>query len=150
MDKAKHDQIIGIIDPTDDMTIATNRSDGFPQATTVSYVNDGLSIYFGTGSGSQKAQNIAADNRVSLTINRPYDTWDDIVGLSMGGHAVAVTDADEIKKITGLLTRKFPQVFDYQPESKGLEDLALFRIDPVVISVLDYTKGFGHCELVTV
>src|ERR1700731_3853356 len=29
-----------------DMTIATVREDGYPQATAVSYVNDGLAVYF--------------------------------------------------------------------------------------------------------
>jgi len=27
---------------------------------------------------------------------------------------------------------------------------AIFRVTPSVISVLDYTKGFGHSDLVTV
>jgi hypothetical protein len=29
------------------------------------------------------------------------------------------------------------------------EDVRIFRLAPVVISVLDYTKGFGHTDLVT-
>jgi hypothetical protein len=29
------------------------------------------------------------------------------------------------------------------------ENAVLFRIEPEVISVLDYSKGFGHTELVT-
>ncbi len=29
------------------------------------------------------------------------------------------------------------------------EDVAVFRVEPEVISVLDYTKGFGHTDLVT-
>jgi hypothetical protein len=28
------------------------------------------------------------------------------------------------------------------------DDVALFRLTPTVISVLDYTKGFGHTDLV--
>jgi hypothetical protein len=31
----------------------------------------------------------------------------------------------------------------------GPEDGAVFRVEPEVISVLDYTKGFGHTDLVT-
>ncbi len=44
MDQALRKQIISIIDDVQDMTIATVRDDGYPQATTVSYVNDGLTI----------------------------------------------------------------------------------------------------------
>jgi hypothetical protein len=27
-------------------------------------------------------------------------------------------------------------------------DVQIFRVTPIVISVLDYTKGFGHTDLV--
>jgi hypothetical protein len=29
------------------------------------------------------------------------------------------------------------------------DEVRLFRVTPVVISVLDYSKGFGHTDLVT-
>lgn len=51
------------------MTSATVRDDDFSQAPTVSYVSDGLIIYFMTTEVAQKAQNIAQDNNGSLTIN---------------------------------------------------------------------------------
>ena len=47
MDSPTRKQVVSIIDDIDDLTIATVRNDGYPQATTVSYVNDGLTIYFG-------------------------------------------------------------------------------------------------------
>jgi hypothetical protein len=38
-----------------------------------------------------------------------------------------------------------------QPESRqpGPADVAIFRLTPAVISVLDYSKGFEHADLVT-
>jgi hypothetical protein len=54
------------------LTIATVREDGYPQATTVSYVNEGLTIYFGCAALSQKAKNIGHSAKVSLTVNLPY------------------------------------------------------------------------------
>lgn len=146
MDQATRNRILSIIDDIDDMTIATVRHDGFPQATTVSYVNDGLTIYFGTDTDSQKATNIAQNKKVSLTINRDYGTWDEIEGLSMAGLATLVTDPAEQQKIAELLFKKFPQIPDYAPEDT--DDVALIRIDPTVISLLNYRKGFGHTELV--
>lgn len=41
MNHPLHKQIVSIINDVNDMTIATVRDDGFPQATTVSYFNDG-------------------------------------------------------------------------------------------------------------
>ncbi|WP_050929608.1 pyridoxamine 5'-phosphate oxidase family protein [Aestuariivita boseongensis] len=140
-------QITQIITETDDMTIATVRPDGFPQATTVSYVSDGMTIYFGTSDDSQKAKNIAANNKISLTINRPYDSWDSICGISMGGFAHRVSDPDELTRVGQLMLEKFPQIAELEGLMPG--EAALFRIEPVAISLLDYTKGFGHTENVT-
>lgn len=146
MNKSTRKQIISIIDDINDMTIATVRKDGYPQATTVSYVNDSLTIYFGTAFASQKAQNITQNNKVSLTINRAYNNWDEIEGLSISGLATQVLDPTEQQKISGLLIEKFPQITEYAPED--IEEVALFRIDLKFISLLDYHKGFGHTELI--
>src|SRR5690606_31519268 len=113
---------------------------------TVSFVNDGLAIYFGTWIKSQKAQNIARNDKVSITINRPYTTWDDIEGLSIGARARLVTDAQEQVRIGELMFKKFPQIAQYGGEMQG-EEMAFVRVDPVVISLLDYSKGFGHADL---
>ena len=146
MDPGLKQEIISILDDANDMTIATVREDGFPQATTVSYVNDGLEIYFGCAANSQKAKNLAHNNKVSLTVNLPYASWNDIRGLSLGGKAERVTDPQEAEQAGQLMFEKFPQIARYAPAE--LEDIALFRVTPEVISVLDYRKGFGHTDLV--
>ena len=63
MDPGLKKEILSILDDASDMTIATVREDGYPQATTVSYVNDGLTIYFGCAANSQKAGNLARTAR---------------------------------------------------------------------------------------
>jgi general stress protein 26 len=89
------------------MTIATIREDGYPQATIVSYVNDGLTIYFGCAARSQKATNIARCDKVSLTVNLPYASWDEIRGLSIGGKAERVADPRELDRVGGSCSRNF-------------------------------------------
>jgi nitroimidazol reductase NimA-like FMN-containing flavoprotein (pyridoxamine 5'-phosphate oxidase superfamily) len=148
MDPRLRQEIISILDNADDMTIATVREDGYPQATTVSYVNDGLKIYFGCAAGSQKAKNLARDSKVSFTVNLPYASWNDIRGLSIGGRAERVTDPREADQVSQLMFEKFPQIAGYAPAE--LEAIVLFRVTPEVISVLDYRKGFGHADLVKV
>ena len=145
----QREKVIATLDAADDLTIATVRADGFPQATTVSFVNDGDVIYFGTSGQSQKAQNITRDNRVSVTINPTYKSWSDIKGLSLGGRARRVSSPEELRKVFALMAEKFPQITQYVQPQSG-EDLALYRIDPEVISILDYTRGFGHTEYVQV
>lgn len=144
----QRDQVISIISAAADLTIATNRSDGYPQATTVSFVNDGLSVYFGTWSQSQKAKNIAADDRVSLAITDPYKTWNDIKGVSIGGRARKLTDPAELAKVGALMLKKFPQITSFAKTMQSAE-MAMFRVDAEVISILDYSAEFGHTELLT-
>lgn len=143
----QREKVVATLDAADDLTIATLREDGFPQATTVSFVNDGDTIYFGASAQSQKARNIERDNRVSVTVNPIYKSWGEIKGLSLGGRARRVSATEELGKIFTLMTEKFPQLMQYVQPQSG-EDLALYRIDPEVISILDYAKGFGHTEYV--
>tara|TARA_R110000772_G_scaffold11226_8_gene35330 strand:- start:2897 stop:3343 length:447 start_codon:yes stop_codon:yes gene_type:complete len=148
MNEAQRDQLLSIIENVNDMTIATVRDDGFPQATTVSFVSDGLKIYFATSADSQKARNIEKNDKVSITLDCPYGSWEEIRSLSAAGHAVAVDDPDDIEKIWALMLKKFPQAAGYET----IVDTAvtIFRIDPVIFSLLDYSKEFGHTELVEV
>jgi nitroimidazol reductase NimA-like FMN-containing flavoprotein (pyridoxamine 5'-phosphate oxidase superfamily) len=131
------------------MTLATLRPDGWPQATTVGYVNEGLTVWFLCGLESQKAKNLARDDRVSLTID--HDTPDimAITGLSMAARARPVTDRAEAEKVLRMLPLKYSDGPPLEMKMPTPDEVALFRIEPVVISVLDYSKGFGHTDLVT-
>jgi nitroimidazol reductase NimA-like FMN-containing flavoprotein (pyridoxamine 5'-phosphate oxidase superfamily) len=151
MDESMKRKILALLDSHRIMTIATLRPDGWPQATTVGYVNEGLTLWFLCGLESQKARNLAHDNRVSLTID--HDTPDimAITGLSMAARAHRVTDQAEAQKVLDLMPLKYA---DAPPQTAQLkmpapEEVALFRIAPEVISVLDYTQGFAHTDLVT-
>ncbi len=139
-------KILDILARHNNMTIATLRPDGYPQATTVGYASDGLIIYFGCGVHSQKAHNIARDDRVSAAIDEDHANWAEIDGLSLAGRAARVTDATELARVGGLFLAKFPQVAAFSPEDRA--NTVIIRITPTVISVLDYTKGFGHSDLV--
>jgi nitroimidazol reductase NimA-like FMN-containing flavoprotein (pyridoxamine 5'-phosphate oxidase superfamily) len=148
MDETLEKKILGLLDRHRLMTIATNRPDGWPQATTVGYVNDGLTIYFLCSPQSQKAANLARDNRVSLTIDHDVSDPMAITGLSMAAQAQPVTDPTEVAKAMNLLGTRYPEYAAF-PMPKP-EEILVFRLEPKVISVLDYSKGFGHTDLVTV
>jgi nitroimidazol reductase NimA-like FMN-containing flavoprotein (pyridoxamine 5'-phosphate oxidase superfamily) len=151
MDESLKQKILALLDSHRIMTVATLRPDGWPQATTVGYVNDGLTLWFLCGLESQKAKNLARDNRVSLTID--HDTPDilSITGLSMAARAYRVSDRAEAQKVLGMLPLRYPDApaATAQMKMPAPEDVALFRVVPELISVLDYTKGFAHTDLVT-
>ena len=136
--------IAAILGVATDLAIATVRADGWPQVTTVSFVADGTRIYFGTWTKSRKAQNIERDPRVSISVTPPYTEWSNIRGLSMSGKALRVTDAAELGRVFELMVSKFPQIGQFLKADDV--EMALYRVDPEVVSILDYTQGFGHTE----
>jgi nitroimidazol reductase NimA-like FMN-containing flavoprotein (pyridoxamine 5'-phosphate oxidase superfamily) len=150
MDQATRSKILALLDQHRIMTIATLRPDGWPQATTVGYANEGLTIYFLCGLDSQKARNLARDDRVSLTIDHDTPQVMEITGLSMAARAQAVLDAAEGEKVLRLLFAKYPAQGSLPVQMPSPAEVRIFRVTPTVISVLDYSKGFGHTELVTV
>lgn len=151
MDESIRQKILALLDQHRIMTIATLRPDGWPQATTVGYVNEGLTLWFLCGLESQKASNLARDGRVSITIDHDTANLMAITGLSMAARAHGVTDRQEAEKVLRMLPLKYP---DAPPETAsmklpGPDEVAIFRVEPEIISVLDYTKGFAHTDLVT-
>ena len=148
MDATIRGKILKLLDEHRVMTIATLRPDGWPQATTVGYVSEGLTLYFLCGLDSQKARNLARDDRVSLTIDRDTPDIMAIAGLSMAAHAVAVADREEAERVLKLLPAKYPEHTSVPIEMPSPEDVRIFRVKPTVISVLDYSQGFGHTDLV--
>lgn len=149
MDEEIRQKILALLSQHRVMTIATLRQDGWPQATTVGYANEGLTLYFLCGRDSQKAANLARDDRVSLTIDHDTPQVMDIMGLSMAARAQVVVDSDEAQKVLQLLMLKYPEQSAVPLPMPTPEDVRIFRVTPTVISVLDYTKGFAHTDLVS-
>jgi len=151
MEQVIRTKILELLDQHRNMTLATLRPDGWPQATAVGYANDGLTLYFLCGLDSQKATNLARDNRVSLTIDDDTPEVMQITGLSMAARAQPVVDRAEAEHGLRLLMLKYPEQKSL-PASLPMptpENIRIFRLTPTVISLLDYSKGFGHTDLVT-
>lgn len=149
MDEGIRQKILTLLDQHRIMTIATLRPDGWPQATTVGYANEGLTLYFLCGPDSQKAANLARDDRVSLTIDRDTPQVMEITGLSMAARAQVVDDSTEAEQALRLLMLKYPQQASIPLPMPTPADVRIFRVTPKVISVIDDSKGFAHTDLVT-
>lgn len=147
MTPALQKQVLELLDRHRTMSLATLRPDGWPQATTVGFAHDGLTLYFLCGPDSQKASNLARDDRVSLTIDHDTPQVMEITGLSMAAHAQRVADRAEAEKALRLLLQRYPEQDSLPVPMPKPEEVAIFRVKPEVISVLDYSKGFGHTDL---
>jgi nitroimidazol reductase NimA-like FMN-containing flavoprotein (pyridoxamine 5'-phosphate oxidase superfamily) len=141
-------QIVDLLNAHRIMTIATNRPDGWPQATVVGYANDGLIIYCFVARDSQKYSNIVRDPRISLAIANDYPQPLQIKGLSIAARAVEVADAGEIEHAGNVLLRRYPE-YKVMPRPDPAA-VPMLRITPEIVSILDYSKGFGHTDLVRV
>jgi nitroimidazol reductase NimA-like FMN-containing flavoprotein (pyridoxamine 5'-phosphate oxidase superfamily) len=148
MDESLKQKVISLLDGRRTMRIATLRPDGWPQTTAVGYANEGLTIYFLCGKESQKAANLALDDRVSLAIDDDPDQVMEIKGLSMAAHARRVADEAEGAKALALLFTRYPAQQGLSFALPSPAEVAIFRVIPVVISVLDYSLGFAHTDLV--
>lgn len=139
---------IQILDSNRIMAIATVRPDGWPQATLVGYSNEGTLIYFMISRSGQKFANIQRDNRVSLAIGRDFHDPRSIKGLSIAAHASEVTDPMQRDRAVKLLFDQHPGLKSLEP--KGMSESAIMRAAPAIITIVDYSKGFGHSDVLTV
>lgn len=142
------------------MAIATNRPDGWPQTTLVGYINDGFLPYCFIARNSQKHANILRDSRVSVAIGSDAPRPLDIKGLSFAAKASVVSDPSEIEHVCELRLKRYPEYAAVPPpvvqagraqriSTRPSSNVILLRLAPEIISVLDYSKGFGNADLVT-
>jgi general stress protein 26 len=135
------------LDAHEVLTLATQRADGYPQATIVAFAHDGFDLYVAVDARSQKARNIRRNGKVSVAVGRDHRDWGKIRALSMAAHAQVLKKRADIERAQAALAARFPQM-KAMGEADGYEGWAFLRIVPLVVSMLDYTQGFGHTELV--
>ena len=131
------------------MAVATVRQDGWPQTTIVGNANEGILIYFAISRSSQKLANIESDNRVSLAVARDFHDPKSITGLSIAAYASAITDPDQRNRALRLLLEQHPGLKRLEVPTIS-DEMVLMRAAPAIITIIDYSKGFGHSDVLTV
>ncbi|MCK5089686.1 MAG: pyridoxamine 5'-phosphate oxidase family protein [Hyphomicrobiaceae bacterium] len=145
MDETLEAKILDVLKRHYLMALATIRPDGFPQATTVNYVHEDLTLYFAADAASQKAGNIKLNNKVSAAITSETRDFYKLRGLSLSGLATRIVDEQEAQRLSLKLFRALPQSRRFVPRDP--KDLAVFAITPVAIALVDYASGFGKSYL---
>jgi len=128
------------------MSVATLRPDGWPQATLVNYLADGLTLYFLVAQDSQKRANIAADPRVSIAIGG--DDEGPPQGLSLAGLATQVDDPLWVDALNHRIWGT-PEFSRFEPHPSG-HAVALLRFKPQWVSLIDYGSPPGRIHLFAV
>jgi len=128
------------------MSVATLRPDGWPQATLVNYLADGLTLYFLAARESQKLANITADPRVSIAIGG--DAGGPPQGLSLAGRAFLIDDPLWVEALNRRIWGT-PEFARFEPHPAG-HSVALLRFTPLWVSLIDYGSPPGRIQLFSV
>jgi hypothetical protein len=67
-------------------------------------------------------------------------------GVSMAAHAQVLDSRSEIQRVARLVKKRFPSLAEFSDPERD-RGWAFLRLVPRVISVIDYTHGFGHSVL---
>lgn len=139
--------IIKYLDTHRHGALATVREDGSAHVSTVSYVNQGLDIYFMTDPSSRKAKNIAFCNKIAFAVTEDYLDWDEIRGVHLFGTVEWIKDEADLKQVQKMFGDKFPQVHKYlKGYGVTIDIIPFLKISPSKIDYLDYSKGFNHWD----
>ncbi|WP_313004538.1 pyridoxamine 5'-phosphate oxidase family protein [Brevundimonas sp.] len=134
--------ILKLLDGQRLMTLASNRSDGRPQASTLGYLNDGLNLYFVTARDSEKLCNIIADPRVGVAV-RGVAGEGEAVGVSIDGRAEEVTDGDEVQRLNDLILARSPEISPWAP---GGDAVAVVKVIPEQVEAVAVVDGRSHAQ----
>lgn len=140
------DAITALLDRERLMTLACKRPDGWPHATTVGYLNEGLNLYFIVARTSQKFVNLQADPRASVAVRSESGGQGDGVGLSMAGRVVEVVDPAAVERLNREVIARYPQVHVYCPSADAV---AVLHFRPQVISAVGVVDGRSNAETFT-
>lgn len=138
---------ITILDAHRIMAISTLRPDGWPQTTIVGYANEGFDIFFLIFRSSQKFRNIAHDSRIAIAVGEEPDRPSEIEAVYAGAQASEVTEPKQRDYAWRLLVERHPNLKQF--EDPDFKETALMRATCKYVSALDFTKGFGHMEELT-
>jgi general stress protein 26 len=129
--------VIALLEAERLLSLAVNRPDGWPQATTVGYVNEGLNLYIVVARTSQKLANMQADPRVSVAI-RSEARQGDAIGVSMAARATEITDPVLIERLDRSVRKRYPDMHVFGP---GADSIAVVHLSPEVISPVSVIAG---------
>ena len=137
------DAIVALLNRERLMSLALNRPDGWPQVTTVGYLNEGLNLYFIVARSSQKLANVEQDSRASVAIRSESSPNGDAVGVSMSGRVREVLDPSMIERLSRQVAARYPDVHVYCP---GGDAVVVLHFAPEIASCVGVIGGRSEAQ----
>ena len=139
-------RILQLLDECVDLTLATVRPDGAPQANIVNYAHEGLEIFVATDRSSAKVRNLLSCARAALALRGDYSRWSEVRGLSIDAIGeVLADDSADAQRAKDCLTRRFPDTVA-TPTPQDPATTVYLKLTPLRIVLIDYERGYGHRE----
>ena len=114
------------------LTLATASATGIPRAATLTYANDGVTVYVWLNPDATSARNLAQNPVVSFAIDEYSDDWRKTRGIQATGEAEVILRPDEVSRAVELFAEKFPSLERGQPAN-----VSFFRISPSDIQFIE-------------
>ena len=130
------------------MAVSTLRPDGWPQTTFVGYANDGFTLYFVIFRTSQKFTNISADDRISVAIGHEPDDMHEAKAFYAAAFASEVVSQEEREDAWSIMAKRHPNLVGRPTPEQA--QIAIMRAECRHLSVLDYSRGLGHVDALTI
>lgn len=143
------DEVVNYVDKTRFAVLAYVRNDGTPLLRSMgSFVPDGLNLYFSTHKDAAKVKEIGDQQRISFFFEHEGQELNQWKNLLLLGDAIKVDGGDELDQAIKLLSNRNPRFKD-RIDKGELPSTQIYRLNTEEIEFLDYGKGFGHVEKVT-
>jgi uncharacterized protein len=142
------EQVFDYLRSHNTMSLATSAGDS-PWAATVFFASDDLSLYFFSAPDSRHCQNLAANQRVAVTIQEDYKDWREIKGIQLEGKVTLVDGMLEKAKAMAIYAAKYPDIIKLftNPGSgifyKAFLKVKFYCVTPEKVFFIDNTQGFG-------
>lgn len=140
-------RILQLLDECVDLTLATVRPDGAPQANIVNFAHEGLEIFVATDRSSAKVRNLVSCERAALALRGDYSRWSEVRGLSIDAIGeVLADDSADAQRAKDCIARRFPPAAVATPTPQDPATTVYLKLRPVRIVLIDYERGYGHRE----
>jgi nitroimidazol reductase NimA-like FMN-containing flavoprotein (pyridoxamine 5'-phosphate oxidase superfamily) len=107
-----------------------------------SFANDGFIVYFSTNKNTEKVKHIGKNPHVSLLFQHEGQELGSFKNVSITGRATQLLEKNEQDKAITVLGDRNPR-FKERTAKGDIKDTALFRVEPVEVKFLDFSKGIG-------
>lgn len=121
------------------LTLATASPTGVPHAATLTYVNDGPTLYVWTRPETTTARQVQGNPTVAFAIDDYAPDWRQTKGIQGMGECQPVLDSDATTGIVERYEQKFPAL-----ASALTAGVWFFRITPTELRLIDNARGSGE------